>query len=79
MPTRRVWQVYSCPNQGKTHSNYQSKEGAKGSKVTIGGVPENRYSVTTKGHHILIRFNGSGVPKVYCEERIEDLMEWADA
>jgi beta-lactamase superfamily II metal-dependent hydrolase len=66
-------------NQGKIHQNYQSKEGAKGLKVTIAGKVEDRYSVTTKGHHILIRFNGSGVPKVYCEERIEDLMKWADA
>ena len=67
------------PNQGQIHRNYQSKDGAKGLKVTIGGKQEDRFSVTTKDNHILIRLNGQGLPKVYCEQRIEDLMKWANA
>lgn len=65
--------------QGKIHANYQSKEGSSGMTVKIGGTNIFRNSVSTKSNHILIRFNGSGVPKVYCEARIEDLMKIANA
>ena len=49
--------------QGKIDSRYQSAEGASGLSVKINGVEAQRKSVTTKSNHILIRFNGSGVPK----------------
>jgi hypothetical protein len=65
--------------QGNIHSAYQSRDGANGVTVKTRGKDSLAYSVTTKSNHILIRFNGSGVPRVYREERIEDLMKWANA
>lgn len=65
--------------QGKIDARYQSETGASGLNVKNGGKDEFRRSVTTKSNHILIRLNGSGTPKIYCESRIEDLMKWADA
>lgn len=64
--------------QGKIDARYQSENGSTGLMVKIGGVNCFRNSVTTKSNHILIRFTGSGKPKVYCESRIEDLMAWAN-
>jgi beta-lactamase superfamily II metal-dependent hydrolase len=65
--------------QGNIHSAYQSRDGANGVTVKTRGKDSLCYSATTKSNHILIRFNGSGVPRVYREERIEDLMKWANA
>jgi predicted Ser/Thr protein kinase len=65
--------------QGKIHSMYQSKDGANGVIAKTRGKDSPCHSVTTKSNHILIRLNGNGTPRVYCEERIEDLMKWANA
>lgn len=65
--------------QGKIDPRYQSEDGALGQKAKIGGIDKDCRSVTTKSNHILIRMNGSGIPKIYCESRIEDLMRWANS
>jgi hypothetical protein len=64
--------------QGKIDRRYQSKDGSVGQVVNNCGQNTLCNSVTTKSNHILIRMNGTGVPKVYCENRIEDLMKWAN-
>lgn len=64
--------------QGNIDWHYQSEYGSSGVNAWINGEVQFRRSITTKGHHILIRFSGIGKPKVYCEERIEDLMTWAN-
>ncbi|HZQ42921.1 MAG TPA: hypothetical protein VFA99_06690 [Acidobacteriaceae bacterium] len=66
--------------EGKTHGNYQCKDGAKGLRIQMGNqlTAEPRYSISTKSNHILIRFSGTGAPRVICENRIEDLMKWAN-
>jgi hypothetical protein len=66
-------------NQGRIDQRYQSESGSHGLSISINGNASFRRSATTKSHHILVRMNGSGKPKVYCEERIEDLMRWANA
>ncbi len=65
--------------QGNIDARYQSKDASNGLTVKIGGCDAFRNSVTTKSNHILIRFSGSGKPKIYCEPKIEDLMKWANA
>ena len=64
--------------QGKIDSRYQSKDGSTGLTVKIAGEDVFRNSVTTKSNHILVRFSGTGQPKIYCESRVEDLMKWAN-
>jgi hypothetical protein len=46
--------------QGEIDGRYQSESGSNGLTVKISGTDEFRRSVTTKGHHILIRMNGTG-------------------
>jgi hypothetical protein len=65
--------------QGQIDARYQSKDGAHGVVAKINGEDTPRYSVTTKSNHILIRLSGGGKPKVYCETRIENLEQWANA
>jgi len=65
--------------QGKIDGRYQSKDGSRGQYVKTAGEDEFCHSITTKSNHILIRFNGSGTPRIYRENRIEDLMKWANA
>ena len=56
-------------NDGNTHANYQSENGASGLRVHIDGVDETRRSLTTKhGHNILIVFETSGGPKVFADK-----------
>lgn len=62
-------------NDGKTHQNYQSKEGASGLTAEIDGSEESRYSLTTKNkHHILIVFDSSGGPKVFADKDPDKLL-----
>lgn len=64
-------------NEGSIHSNYQCEQGASGLNVTVGGIVEKqRRSVTTREGHVLIRFNGSSVPRVYIEKVAEDLLKY---
>jgi hypothetical protein len=55
---------------GKVEQYYQTKDGAKGLRVTVDGEQEDRYSVSTRnGHHILIIFQGTGgQPKVFLDK-----------
>jgi hypothetical protein len=70
---------HTRPEDGKIHAAYQGADGATGLSVLVDGVRERRYSVSTaNGHHILIVFNGTGVPKVYAEKDIKDLLEIVD-
>lgn len=66
-------------NQGKIDQRYQSKDASTGLTVKMGGKEEFRNSVTTKSNHLLVRFSGSGQPRIYCEPKVEDLMKWANA
>jgi beta-lactamase superfamily II metal-dependent hydrolase len=67
------------PQDGAIHKNYQGVEGASGLNTWVDGTKEKRYSVSTaNGHHILITFNGTGVPKVYLEKDPQDLLEYVD-
>jgi hypothetical protein len=63
-------------NDGSTDGRYQSEAGASGMNVEIDGELEtNRRSVTTKhGHHILILFAGTGVPKVFANKEPKRLL-----
>jgi len=65
--------------QGRIDARYQSKDGSIGQSVKTAGKDEPCHSITTKSNHILIKFNGSGTPRIYRESRIEDLMKWANA
>lgn len=55
---------------GKVEQYYQTKDGAKGLRVTVDGEQEDRYSVSTRnGHHILIIFQGTGgQPRVFLDK-----------
>ena len=62
-------------NDGDTHQNYQSEDGASGLNVEIDGSTESRYSLTTKNkHHILIVFDSSGGPKVFADKDPDKLL-----
>ena len=75
-----VSEMYSIPDgQGKTHHYYQSENGASGLNVNTSGSTDFRRSVSTKSNHILIRMNGNGKPKIFCEKEIENLMKWANS
>lgn len=64
---------------GEIHATYQSKDGASGLNVWIDGSREKRFSVSTaNGHHILIVFNGTGLPKAYAEKDPDDLLDVVD-
>ena len=65
--------------QGKIDARYQSKDGSTGMNVKLGGTDTFRNSITTKSNHLLIQLSGTGKPKVYAENKIEDLMKWANA
>ena len=63
---------------GTTDARYQSEVGARGLSVDVNGNRAVRRSVSTKnGHHILITFAGSGVPRVYLRQNPEDLVKLA--
>jgi hypothetical protein len=67
---------HTSPQDGKIHATYQGEDGASGLYVSIDGEREKRDSVSTaNGHHILIVFNGTGVPRVYAEKNPEDLLK----
>jgi len=61
---------------GEVEPSYQSPDGAKGQKVLIEGIAEDRYSVSTRdGHHILVLFQGTGgLPEVFLEKDPEMLL-----
>lgn len=68
---------YTRPQDGQLHRNYQREEGASKLNVSIDGAVEKRTSVSTKnGHHILIVFNGTGVPRVYLEKNPLKLLSY---
>jgi len=70
---------HTRPQDGEIHATYQGQNGAKGLNVWIDGVREKRYSLSTaNGHHILIIFNGTGVPKVYAEKDAAELLSVVD-
>jgi hypothetical protein len=64
-------------NDGSTDARYQGEQGAVGVDVEIEGKTErNRRSLSTKdGHHILIVFSGTGLPKVYADKTPENLLK----
>ena len=64
-------------NDGNTDARYQGEQGAVGVDVEIDGKAEKgRRSLSTKdGHHILIVFSGTGVPKVYADKEPENLLK----
>ena len=63
---------------GTTDARYQSEVGARGLSVDVNGNRAVRRSVSTKnGHHILITFAGSGVPRVYLRQNPENLVKLA--
>lgn len=67
--------IHTSKSEGKIHSNYQSSNGAKGLEVDINGKRDKRYSVTTRGGHILVVFKGTDiVPHVYMRDKPEDLL-----
>ena len=60
---------------GSIHPRYQKEEGAAGLNVETEGKVEKRRSVSTvNGHHILIVFSGTGIPKVYAHKDAETLL-----
>lgn len=60
---------HTSDTDGKVDPRYQSATGANGLKVEIDGNVEKRYSLSTvNGHHVLLVFAGSGVPKVYASK-----------
>jgi hypothetical protein len=60
---------HTRPQDGAVHQGYRGKEGASGLPVSKDGVVERAHSISTaNGHHILIVFNGTGVPKVYADK-----------
>ena len=70
---------HTRPQDGTIHAKYQRADGASGLNVWIDGERQKRYSVSTaNGHHVLIVFNGTGVPKVYLEKNTDDLLEIVD-
>ena len=67
--------LHTGENDGSIHKNYQDDVGASRLNVSVDGTQEKRISVSTaNGHHILIVFNGTGVPKVYLEKDASDLL-----
>lgn len=70
---------HTRPQDGTIHATYQSEDGASGLNVWIDGIRQKRFSVSTaNGHHILITFNGTGIPKVYAEKDPDDLLSYVD-
>jgi beta-lactamase superfamily II metal-dependent hydrolase len=70
---------HTRPQDGQIHAKYQGQDGATGLNVWIDGVREKRYSLSTaNGHHILIIFNGTGIPKVYAEKDPQELLAVVD-
>jgi len=68
---------HTSETDGTIHKNYQSDSGASRLNVLVDGTQEKRISVSTaNGHHILIVFNGTGVPKVYLEKDPMDLFRY---
>jgi beta-lactamase superfamily II metal-dependent hydrolase len=61
-------------NQGCIHHGYQSEQGASGLTVRFPDKLEKRYSITTKSGHILIRFNGSGLPVIRVDPDARQLL-----
>lgn len=62
---------------GTIHKNYQNDSGASRLNVLVDGTQEKRVSVSTaNGHHILVVFNGTGVPKVFLERDPMDLLQY---
>lgn len=61
---------------GSIHSRYQSEAGASGLTVEIEGKNEIRRSLSTvTRHHILIVFEGTGLPRVYANNSPKKLLE----
>jgi hypothetical protein len=65
---------------GKVHPNYQSADGASGLDVEVEGqLEKGKRSVSTmKNGHILICFNGTGVPRVFTNPDPERLLAKMD-
>ena len=54
---------------GSIHPRYQSENGASGLTVEIEGKEEKRRSLSTvNGHHMLVLFDGTGLPRVYADK-----------
>jgi beta-lactamase superfamily II metal-dependent hydrolase len=67
---------HTRPQDGKLHARYQREDGATGLNVFVDGTRQKRYSVSTaNGHHVLIVFNGTGVPKVYLDKDPKELLD----
>lgn len=65
-------------SDGRVDPRYQSERGASGLTVEIDGKQERRRSVSTiDGHHIMIVFAGTGLPRVYASKDPEELVEIA--
>lgn len=61
---------------GSVDSRYQSESGSKSLKVTIDGKVGRRRSLSTvNGHNILIKFSGSGAPKVFSDKNPKVLLD----
>jgi hypothetical protein len=60
---------------GKIDQRYYSERGAVGLPVEIEGRGEKRRVLSTvSGHHILIVFSGTGLPKIYAEKQTGQLL-----
>jgi hypothetical protein len=67
---------HTRPQDGEIHADYRGNKGAIGLNVWKDGKREKTHSLSTvNGHHILIVFNGTGVPKVYAENDPNDLLD----
>lgn len=70
---------HTRPQDGAIHAKYQREDGASGLNVWVDGARQRRLSASTaNGHHILIVFNGTGVPKVYLEKDPNELLAIVD-
>jgi hypothetical protein len=57
---------HKVPQDGNVDPRYQSRYGSRGLRVEIDGDVQRKYSVSTRnGHHILVEFVGTGMPRVY--------------
>lgn len=66
---------HTSETDGTIHPIYDSKDGASGLSVEIEGSTKTVRSLKTlDGCHILVVFNGAGVPKVYADSDPENLL-----
>lgn len=67
---------HTRPQDGEIHEDYRGDGGASGLYVWKDEKRQKIHSLSTaNGHHVLIVFNGTGVPKVYAEKDPEALLE----